>query len=90
MNMASLNLIGQISGNATVVLHPRGRRAGRSRQCKVRVRPDEQTFAHMEFRNNQPIHARPASHPSLLVDATSHATYSQSAQGGHQGSQDQA
>ena len=77
MNMASLNLIGRISGSATVVLQPRGRRAGRSGQCEVRVRPDEQTFAHMEFSNNRPIHARPAGHPSLVVDATiSHATCS--------------
>lgn len=41
------------------------------------MRPDEQTFAHMEFSNNRPIHARPAGHPSLVVDATiSHATCS--------------
>ena len=34
------------------------------------MKPDEQTFTHMEFNNNQPSSTRPASHPLLVLDAT--------------------
>ena len=44
--------------------------AGKSQQCKLRVRPDEKTFTHMEFSNSELRSTRPASHPSITLSAT--------------------
>ena len=34
------------------------------------MKPDEQTFTHMEFSNGQLRNTRPVSHPSIMMNAT--------------------
>ena len=44
---ATITYIGQVSGNATVILNRRKHRTGKSQQNKLRVKPDKQTFTHI-------------------------------------------
>ena len=67
---ASLNYNGQVSGNATVILKRHKRRTRKSQEYELRVKPDEQNFSHMEFSNVQLSNTRPASHPSITLNAT--------------------
>ena len=50
---ASLNYMGQVSGNATVLLNCRKRRAKNSQQYELRVKTDEENFPRMDFTNGQ-------------------------------------
>ena len=91
----SLNYIGQVSGNATVVYNPNKHRAKKSQQCELRVRLDKKTFTQMEFRNSQLRRTRPASHPLITLNATiSNIVYNKltvrAPKGGRQGSPGQA
>ena len=53
-----------------MIYNSRKQRARKNQQCELRVRPDEKTFTHMEFRNGELRRTRPASHPLIALNAT--------------------
>ena len=69
-HVCGINYIVQVSGNDTVILNRCKCRVGKSQQYKLRVKPDKQTFTHMEFSDGQLRNTRPAGHLSTTLNAT--------------------
>ena len=53
-----------------MILNRRKHCTGKSQQNELRVKPDKQTFTHMEFSKSQLRSTRPASHLSITLNAT--------------------